>query len=364
MHFTKIALAAAIIAPIFVTPVVAQNWPSETNAAWDTLLAAGQAEGELVLAGDATLSGAFIEKFESDTGINISFISGHSRGVLARFTREVESGSPTIDVFLGGPNTFQLIDGGYLMDIKSKLVLPEVTDPANWRQGEIPFADERGVYMPVPSYYLSGRVLVNTNMVDPETIKTWDDLLRPEFKGAIISQFAPTFGGGLAVASYLYEQKGGEFVEDLYLGQDIQYTGEYRVVTDSVARGTYAIGLSAAPNDITRFKNEGIDYIEVLGMTDVEGYIVAGASLFSASANSARPNAVAVFANWYLSKNGQEAFSAARKVPSERLDVTGGDWPVSIEPLEGRSYKDDADQIWRTVGRRPLQDAVNVILGN
>ena len=363
MRFYNSFLSAGIAAIYISSPVVAQDWPKETNPEWDATLLAGQSDGELVLAGAPQLSGDFIEQFETDTSIDVVFVTGPHSELGSRFIREVEANAATIDIFFSGPNTFPLLETEYLMAIPPILVLPEVTNGENWRQGKIPFADTVGQYMPVPSLYLSGRTLVNTNNVDPETISTWDDLLRPEFKGKIITQFAPTFGGCLTLAAYLMQEKGAEFVEAFYIGQEIVTTREYRDVTDGVARGTYTIGLSARPSDITKYQQEGIDYLAVLGMADVSGYIVAGSAVTTVATNGPNPNASAVFMNWLLSQRGQTAFSAAFSVPSERLDVTDGDWPKSIEPLPGQGYQNNYSQDWRQVERLPFQDAaVSIIL--
>lgn len=361
--FGKTLIGATLSGLIAVGSSAAQEWPSETNPEWEELLLAGKEDGELVLLGNPALGGAFVEQFEADTGISVQFISAGRREGRVRYFREIESGNPTIDIYFGGNSLMALVEKELLVPIGEKLVLPEVLNSENWREGKIPFVDNAGVYLPLPSQYVSGKILINTDLIDVDAIHTWDDLLSQEYLGKIASHDPRAVGGGQTLAVYLGEQKGDGYLEALFNGQEVEYSTDYRQITDWVARGTYPIGLSAVPRDIDKYRAQGLTNLSVISLEDSPGYLVGGSAVLSVPINSPNPNAAAVFANWFLSKHAQEIYSAQFKLPSDRVDVQTNTWPEYIVPEAGINYVNFYTEDLRNEMRESILPRVKAIVG-
>ena len=340
--------ASAFTALSLLVPLTAaaQDWPTATTPAYEALLAEARAEGEVVLFGDPLLADDFSRAFERDTGIRVVFMSGTQNDKKLRFLRETEARAATFDVFFTAYEGLELARSGYLLPIAPSLVLPEVTDGANWREGALHYIDETATYLPTPVQYVSGLFLVNTNVIDPARVQTWADLLAPELQGRIISHDPRVVGAGEGIANYVAHVLGLEFVERLYRGQQVRLVTEYRQVTDSVARGTHAVGLGAHFRDIVKYRREGLTHLQVVTPTDHSGYLVGGGAVIAVPSSAPHPKAAMVFANWYLSARGQKMYTDLYTLPSDRRDVTDGPWPDFIVPQAGGDYLNQYTEAW------------------
>ena len=186
--------------------------------------------------------------------------------------------------------------------------------------------------------------------------------MAPEFAGKIATHDPKIIGGGQSVAIYLLDNMGEDFVKDFYLGQEVSIVGDYRLVTDTVARGTHFIGLSALSRDISKYRDQGLDNLAMLQMQDGPGFLIGGYGCIAIPKNSPNPNAAKLFANWYLSKRGQEMATTVYNIPSERVDVTDGPWPKFIEPAMGDEYLDMYTEAWHLTRRGELTARVNALL--
>ena len=92
---------------------------------------------------------------------------------------------------------------------------------------------------------LSQPVAINTAFVKPDELKSWKDLLKPEYKGKIATYDPVKPGSGSQTSAYLYNTLGAEFVKGLYVDQNTAITGDYRQQSDWLARGVYPITIAA-----------------------------------------------------------------------------------------------------------------------
>jgi len=360
---SAVSLLVAAFLGMSAASASAQGWPEQSTPEFDSLLAEARAERQVIIFSTQDLTNAFLESFERDTGIQAIQIIGNRSEGLARFTRETEAELSSFDVYIGGRRVYELVEEGKLVAIAPQLMLPEVTDLQNWRDSRIAYVDAAEQFAPLPSHFASGFVLVNTNLVDPTQIRNWSDLLKPEFKGKIASHDPGIRGSGLSVGIYLAEVMGEDFLKDLFQGQEMARTSDYRQVTDWVARGTYPIALGALSRDIENYVAEGVDWLQVVKMEDGPGYLSGGAAVMAIPTSTPHSAAAMVFANWYLSKAGQTAFSIAYQQPSDRLDVPNGGWPDYVVPLAGVHYIDQYNETWTRENEGRLVDIVNRALG-
>jgi len=338
------AVVAALVAPL--GPAFAEGWPERTTPEFDALLAAGRAEGEVVLFGDPLLAEEFSRAFERDSGIRVVFMSGTQNDKKIRFLRETEAQAATFDAFFGAYEALDPAQAGHLLPVAPSLLLPEITEGAYWREGRLHFLDTAATYVPVPVQYVSGLMLINSDIVDVAELRSWQDLLAPEFKGRIISHDPRVTGAGEGLVIYLAHVLGLEYFQQLFLGQEVRMTTDYRQITDAVARGTAAVGLGAHFRDIVRYQREGLQNLRVVVPEDAHGYLVGGGAALAIPSSAPHPNAAMVFANWYLSQHGQKAYTDIYALPSDRVDVVAGPWPEFIVPEPGETYLNQFTAVW------------------
>jgi ABC-type Fe3+ transport system substrate-binding protein len=228
---------------------------------------------------------------------------------------------------------------GELVAIKDSLMLPGVTNPSVWFGGKLSYADATEKFMPIPAEYAGGRPLINADLVAANAITTWDDLLKPQFKGKIAA-IDPTDGGiGTTAAEYIAKAKGVEFIARLFKEQNVTLVTDRRQLVEAVTRGVYAIALGAdAAPEIETFRQAGVTSLKVLALKDGPGNLNGGCSVTSVPVKAPHPNAALVFANWFLSVRGQEAYALGQHQPSNRSDVSKAGVQVNLIPEPGVDY--------------------------
>lgn len=199
---TKMTALAARIVWLTLGAVLLMSWGSALAASppvlrelsgaekerVEKLLAGAQKEKELVILTnslDPPFAQALYKDFQEYYGlshIRMRHTMKRSGGVISTLRNDISAGRHSFDLLqVGSPEFFhQLLQRKALMKYDSpayKNFIPEVT-------GEKKGADG------APGYYISGQVnissiLYNTKYVKKE-IKTWDDVLDPQFKGKII----------------------------------------------------------------------------------------------------------------------------------------------------------------------------------
>ena len=357
-------VAAAVVASVGLMGVAAAaDWQDGAGAEWQKTLAAARAEGSVVVTGRPEIADKFMEAFKRDTGITMDFLGGVGRDLDSRLEREMNSGHLTIDVMLTGANGVDYVAKGQLDLIKPRLMLPGVTNPANWNDGRLKWVDKGEAYMFTANEYLFGWPLFNTAGVNLDSIASWQDLLKPEFKGKIAS-FDPRPGGpGQAAAAYLTDQFGIEWVKRLYVGQDVKLARDSRQLAEWVARGVYPIGIGTLAVEIERFKKGGIKTLQVKSMSDGHGSILGGSSVAIMPKGAPHPNAATVFLNWYASQPAQTIFATVWQTPSRRVDVKVDNIPDYVVPQHGVKYLDQYSENWYVQTRPKLVEEIVKVLG-
>lgn len=331
--------AAALAGGIaLATLAQAADWQDGAPAEWAKVVAAAKAEGKVVVAGSPDMGKPFTDAFQRDTGIKLEYLGGNTRDLSSRAARELRTNQVTIDMMIGGASELPLINEGLATPLDNQLMLPTVTEGKYWADGKLRWVDKGKKYMLQGAEYVNGQPFINTAVVKPDAIKTWKDMLKPEFRGKISAQDPRQPGSGQAAAAYLAALFGMDFIKQLYVDQKVMMTGDARQVTEWAARGTYPIAIGGSPTDYETFKAAGIRTLIVGDMEDGPGTTVGGFSLIWQLKGNPHPNAARVFLNWYLSKPGQEAYIAAKGTPSMRTDIDTSALPAYLKPQPGKKY--------------------------
>src|SRR5579883_3491236 len=179
---------------------------------WDALVAEAREEGTVVVLGPPTteLRRRLPEDFQKRFGINLEYTGQASSDFAARLQAERSAGIYSADVVISGSNSmYEVLAGrgqvengvmGMLAPLRPALILPEVLDTARYRTGKLLFMDPAEQYVLRTANYTNHDVAINTDYVKPSDIQSWQDLLKPEFRGKIAA-YDPTIAGAGTSAS-------------------------------------------------------------------------------------------------------------------------------------------------------------------
>jgi len=264
---------------------------------------------------------AAIEKhFERKYGIDVEPVVGRAPVILRKMVDEYKSGVRYFDLHIGGSESAvnSLLPQGLLDPVEPVMLLPEVKDPKQWWGGHI-WSDTAKRFIYSSMAQQSESVWCNTQLVKLEEVRSFDDLLAEKWKGKIGLLDPRTPGSGASLWSYLRDIKGEEYLRKL-VGQKMLIGRDQRVLAESLARGKLALVMGLGYYSHAPFKKAGLP-VQALP-TPKEGiYISGGSGHLVVMKQPAHPNAMRVFVNWFLSKEGQDVYSRALGQGTRRLDV-------------------------------------------
>lgn len=309
--------------PLPTMPIKAQPaWQVE----WEKTLAEAKKEGRLIIytsyepSVNKYIKEAFAEKF----GIEIEYVVGTGPLIIPKLVAERKAGIYLSDVFLGGtdPILFMLKPSGAMIPLKESLFLPEVLDQELWYKGTLPWVDdEKRWIVQTKGGAEPGELVINTNLVGKGELISYYDLLKPKYKGKI-NMYDPTlpgrgnkwFGTVLVLKSLDLD-----FMKAL-VKQELLITRDIRLQVEWVAHGKHLVSMLPRSAIYREFLEAGapLDYIKLKESKLVLGGGTSGVALIE---KASHPNAAKLFVNWFLSKEGQTAFSKAYMYQSFRLDV-------------------------------------------
>jgi iron(III) transport system substrate-binding protein len=309
---------------------------------WDVTIDLGKREGEVVIYGphNPVYQQVWAIFQKSYPEIKFNFVPGKGSEHAQRIVAERRAGKYLADLLMGGSSTYASFAPGTLEPLKPLLILPEVTDPANWFDGKFHFADPQNN----AALILSGEIgtrrgSYNTKLVDPKEIQSWWDLLQPKWKGKIATFDPRVAGGGGETFLFFYytPSLGQKFITRLLTETDILLTRDLQQGTDWLANGKILFYIGSG-QPVMKAKKQGLP-VDLLPHPMKEGDIMGGGSCCLAVVSKApHPNATKLFVNWVLSKEGQAAWQKHTEVNSLRVDISKSDLPPDDVPQKGVNY--------------------------
>jgi iron(III) transport system substrate-binding protein len=235
---------------------------------------------------------------------------------------------------------------GLLDNVAPLLVDPEVVNPTVWRGGGPRLVPPSPSMAPdfhgglQTAEWVMTDLFVNPDVVPPGAITSWQDLLRPEYRGKIASADPRQAGPAWSTVGYLNRLFGPDYLRDLYKGQEVVLTADTRQLAEWVARGTYPIGIALYQAAIEPMKAAGLP-LERVYPTDGPGILTGGFGSAMKIKDGPDPAAAAVFLNWWASREAQEMYEGAVQEMSLRADVSHK-VPDYIVPRPGVEYRYNA----------------------
>ncbi len=317
-----------------LTPTTRADKPS-WEAKWQNVVSAAKEEGHVVVY--TTLgpeSRTIIAKaFGEKTGINVEFVAGTPADLLAKLVAERRANLFLADLIIGGAGTTIVMKPYDMLDsIDPLLMLPEVTDPKLWRSGAVPIIDKDREILMFSGTFIRF-IARNTDMVGDADVKSYADLLKPQYKGKILLQDPTMAGNGQSFVGTLAAQwgqdKAKEYLQNL-VKQEPMITRDRRLQVEWVAKAKYPLTIASATEILADFMREGAPLAPV--KIAEGGLISGGGGGMSIVSKRPDPNATTEFVNWLLSREGQTIFAKTFGQPSARADTPRDQFPAFYFP--------------------------------
>lgn len=179
-----------------------------------------------------------LREFEERTGIWVEVVSGGTNELLDRI--EKERSDPKADVmFGGGVETLEAHEDSFspyrCADASSVSPL---------------YRQEADLWTPFSALPLV--LIYNTKLVDPEWLRSWADLTRPEFSGRVAFADPAVSGSSYtALVTWIYA-RGEDALEDLAAALDYRQLSSSGEVLSAVADGSCLVGITLEETALQR----------------------------------------------------------------------------------------------------------------
>ena len=319
---------------------------------WQSLLAGAKKEGRVVVYGPPgeQIRNGIVQGFTKafpELTVEYSGGAGGEQGTKIRAERDGRIYS--VDVFVGGVSTITRV----LKPIKpfdpigGSLVLPEVADPKNWRDGRHHFGDKEGQFNLIFVSMVSPKLIYDPGQVKREDVDELDKLVDPKWKDKMLTHDPVGPGPGANYYRHIWLMLGPEKATDHFRRIRAQAVIErdQRRAIESVARGKYAMFLAASSGVLEQLRPRGLKFSMLEEFKDIGGHITASFGSLGLMNRAPHPNAAAVFINWLLTKEGQLVWSKAVNAVSRRVDVPTDHLPAySIPKPKTRYWDSDSEE--------------------
>ena len=294
---------------------------AEGGDALADLVTAAQEEGELVVYGscEEPYLIAACQKFEELYDIKVSYQRLSTGEVQTKIAEE--KGNPSADVWFGGTND------PYNEAAKDGLLEAyEAVNAVNLRESY--FRDPDGYWYGIYQGILG--FMVNTEELERlglEAPKTWDDLLKPEYKGYIWLSNPNTAGTAKLVINTMVQMKGHDEAMKYFVELDkniAQYTKSGSGPSKKVGPGECVIGIGFLHDGVYQIL-QGYDNIGLIIPEDGTSYEVGSTAIFEGCAH---PNAAKLWVEFALSPECVELADDAGSY--QFLVITNAEQPAAL----------------------------------
>lgn len=323
------------LAALLILTTPATILAADAGSDWARLLGAAKKEGKIVIGAPpgsdfrVDVQGVLKKRFDLDS----EWIQAPGPNLMSKIAAEKQAGAASVDVFLIGPCTGNsLLKSDVYEPLAPAMVLPEVKDASKWFGGHL-WADNQSGKQLLYSFVaqMTPSIYYNTNLVKPQEIRSYNDLLDGRWKGKIGLRDPRVPGGGLAMWAFLLDMKGEEYVRKL-AQQEMFVSRNARQIADALAKGNLAMTIGVGYRDFDAFIDANLP-VKHLPTLKEGTYVSGGNGIVGIVKGAPHPNAAKLFFNWLLSREGQELHGKLSGQPTRRLDV-------ETKGLDGVAAKD------------------------
>ena len=255
----------------------AETGTAETGSSLDDLIAAAQAEGELIVYGscEEEYLAVACENFEKLYGIDVQYQRLSTGEVQSKI--EEENGNPSADVWFGGTTD------PYNVCAAEGLLMPyEAQNASHLMSDAYRDADGNwyGIYKGILGFMVNKDELERMGLEAP---KDWHDLLKPEYQGLIWTSNYNTAGTAKLVVNTMIQKYGhDEGIQYLVdLDKNVQvYTKSGSGPSKNVGTGECVIGIGFLHDGITQIVDNGYGNIELIIPSSGTSYEIGATAIF------------------------------------------------------------------------------------
>ncbi len=238
------------------------------------------------------------QEFEAKTGITVNYVRMSSGEALARIRAEKDN--PQFDIWWGGPiDSFIAAKAEGLLEPYNSPNYKNLLDQKKYKDPDNTWV---GIYVGTLGFCTNKDWLAKNPGVKPPT--SWDDLLKPEFKGQIMVAHPSTSGTSYtALATILQikgEQEGWEFIKK-YAGQVSQFTKSGAAPAKFVGQGEAGVCIVFSHDIVNEIDNNKLP-LELTFPQEGTGYEIGGMGLIKGAKH---PNAAKMWFDWALTAEAQ-----------------------------------------------------------
>lgn len=246
--------AALLLGTLVAAPAMAQSSLEEIAGyqgedRMERLVEAAKAEGTLTLYTATPVEDVTVvtDAFTAKYGIPVTVWRGSSEDVLRRAVAEIQAGRYDADVIeTNGPELEALHREGILQPIVSPTT-------ANIFPGAVP---EHGEWTGSRLNIIVGAY--NTNLVDAASVPTtWQDLLKPEWKGRLALEAEAYDWLATVAASFPTEAEGYDFFRQLAATNGLSLRKGHTLLTNLTVSGEVPLALTTYQYKSEQLKNDG-----------------------------------------------------------------------------------------------------------
>lgn len=255
--------------------------PGGTEAAeasyMDELIAAAQAEGELIVYGscEEEYLAVACEKFEELYGIKVQYQRLSTGEVQSKI--EEENGTPSADVWFGGTTDPYNVCAaeGLLMPYEAQNASHLLSDAYRDADG-----NWYGIYKGILGFMVNKDELDRVGLEAPQD---WADLLKPEYEGLIWTSNYNTAGTAKLVINTMIQKyghdEGIQYLVDLDKNVHV-YTKSGSGPSKNVGTGECVVGIGFLHDGITQIVDNGYGNIELIIPSSGTSYEIGATAIF------------------------------------------------------------------------------------
>jgi iron(III) transport system substrate-binding protein len=287
---------------------------------WDQVVSEAKKEGMVVasIPPGAELRKSLKSVFEKRFGIELELVTGRGAAIAKKIADEFRAGLRLTDVHTGGSAPIIYGLAGMLEPVESQFILPEVKEAKHWWGGHM-YVDKTKRFGYSFLAFVQDALWYNTDLMKPEEVRAYDDLLYPKWQNKIGYSDPRRGGAGQGNWTFLWKTKGEDFLKKL-VQQNLVIMGEERPLAEALAKGSLALTIGLDIDNFISFVRAGLP-VKPLPQLKDGVYPVTGSGALAVIKDPPHPNATKVFVNWLLSKEGQLTYQNALGEPTRRLDV-------------------------------------------
>lgn len=238
------------------------------------------------------------QEFEAKYGITVNYVRMSSGEALARVLAEKDN--PQFDLWWGGPiDSFIAAKAEGVLEPYDSPNYANLVDPAKSKDADNQWV---GIYMGSLGFATNTDWLAAHPGVEAPT--SWDDLLKPEFKGQIMVAHPSSSGTSYtALATILQikgEEAGWEYIKQ-YAAQVSQFTKSGAAPAKFVGQGEAAVGIVFSHDIVNEIDNNKLP-LKLTFPKEGTGYEIGGMGILKGAKHM---QAAKLWFDWALTADAQ-----------------------------------------------------------